>query len=523
MTVISSLGGASGVTPFSSPATGSPATVLRAAQTVALDEAPSSPAASTSSVVWLGQGASTAASSTYNQAGALPDAIATAMTKNVEARNSASPFADVGAAVLNRFRTDGTNHSQWVPSPRWAASAAADAGATSQAALQADHAVSLRIATASGVKVNVTLESGPQGMAVQIDVAEGELNEDERRAIAALSGAFQEALDGLAEEPPRWSLTKLANGSSPLLSSISLRETRMVDGAEQTIDFQADAKQKSLTVSSVMGVVKVDVDLSKPVTLGSAEQQSAAVSKYLQQFDRAQRRGSGDEALMGTFKDVFSAMHTSYGAAQVPAADTSIRRLPTADAHRSLLSGLADFSASIEQVRDASNPARPKELDGFSFQASQSSQVSGKAGWDLAVSQTQQSALTASYHRSLSPDVQLALTQDEKSQNYLYFQIHDTTNSKTDVGYQEGVLATATLNESRTQSTQVSRFIKGKQVDQSFTPSSESNSRNLLSLVQAAKLDEAENDPMAPRDQAEEILRRKYLDLARQAADLRMG
>lgn len=519
MTVISSLAGATGAAPLSTPVT-----VIRAGQIVnpAVDSAQAAGSAK-SSVVMLGQGISTTAGSVYDETGTVPDALAIAMSKSVDARTRVSPFADVGAAVLNRLRTDGGSHSQWMPATRIAASAAADAGPLSEAELQPDNAVSLRIATASGVKVQVTLQSGKEGMAVQIDVAEGELNEDERRAIAALSGAFEDALDGLAEEPPRWSLTKLANGSSPLLSSISLHQTRMVDGAEQTVEFQADAKQKSLTVSSVMGVVKVDLDLTRPVTLGSAEQQSAAVSKYLQQFDRAQRRGSGDEALMGTFKDVFAAMHTSYGAAQVPAADTNIRRLPAADAHRSLLSGLADFSASIEQVRDASNPARPKEIDGFSFQASQSSQVSGKAGWDLAISQTQQSALTASYHRSLSPDVQLALTQDEKSQNYLYFQIHDTTSSKTDVGYQEGVLATATLNESRTQSTQVSRFIKGKQVDQSFAPSSESNSRNLLSLVQAAKLDETENDPMAPRDQAEEILRRKYLDLARQVADLRMG
>lgn len=521
MTLISSLAGATGVAPLSTPVT-----VIRAGQTIApVATSADATASSRSSVVMLGQGVSTAAGSVYDETGTVPDALAVAMSKSVDARTRINPFAEVGAAVLNRLRTDGANHTQWMPSTRIAASAsaAADAGPLSEADLRADNAVSLRIDTASGVKVQVTLQSGKEGVSVQIDVAEGELNEDERRAIAALSGAFQDALDGLAEVPPRWSLTKLANGSSPLLSSISLRETRLVDGAEQTVDFQADAKQKSLTVSSVMGVVKVDVDLTKPVALGSAQQQSAAVAKYLQQFDRAQRRGSGDEALMSTFKDVFSSMHGSYGAAQVPAADTTTRRLLAVDAHRSLLSGLADFSASIEQVRNAINPAKPKEIDGFSFQASQSSQVSGKAGWDLAVSQTQQSTLTASYHRSFSPDVQLALTDDEKTQNYLYFQIHDTTSSKTDVAYQEGVLATATLNEARTQSTQVSKYIKGKLLDQSFMPSSESNSRNLMSLVQAAKLDETENDPMMPRDQAEEILRRKYLDLAHQAADLRLG
>ncbi|MGE8632637.1 MAG: hypothetical protein ACN6P8_03895 [Achromobacter piechaudii] len=514
MTLISALAGAPGAA-----SSGSPLTVIRAAQPVTLADASATPR---SSVVMLGQGISESAGSVYDETGTVPDALAAAMAKGVAARTRVSPFADVGAALLNRFRTDGASHAQWAPAARLATPATAEAGPLTEAELQPDNTVSLRITTASGVKVQVSLQSGKEGMAVQVDVAEGELNEDERRAIAALSGAFQDALDGLAEVPPRWSLTRLANGGSPLLSSISLSQSRIVDGATQTIDFQADSKQKSLTVSNVTGVVKVDVDLTKPVTLGSATQQQAAVAKYLQQFDRAQRRGSGDEALMGTFKDVFLAMHGSNGAAQVPAADTTTRRLPAADAHRSLLSGLADFSASIDQVREASNPMRPKEIDGFSYQASQTSQVSGKARWDLAVSQEQSTTLTANYHRSLSPDVQLALTQDEDSQNYLYFQIHDSSKSKTDVAYEDGVLTQATLNESRTQTTQVSKYIKGKLVDQSVMPSSESNSRNLLSLVRAAKLDELD-DPMAPRDQADEILRRKYLDLARQAADARMG
>ena len=499
--------------------------VSRTAGTVLSADAP------VSTVVRLRQGNNDIGTSTYTQSGAVTDAISTLMSRNVGSRGVAGPFADVGAAVLNRFRTDGGNLSLWSPATAAAPAAYADAAdaaeaasAPAQSALRADNAVSLRIATASGIKVEISLQRGPEGMAVQVDVAEGTLSEDERRAIADLSGAFQDALDGLAETPPRWSLAKLANATSPLLSSISLRDTRLAAGeVVQTIDFNADSSQRTLTVSGLTGVTKVSVDVSKPITLGSAEQQAAAVSKYLSQFDRAQRRGAGDEALMATFKDVFAAMHGSVASVQVPAAATSsgALRLPAADAHRSLLSGLTDFSASIEQVRDAINPAQPKETDGFSFRASQNSAVTGQPRWDLAVSQTQETELTASFHRGLTPQTPLELTKDKESQTYRYFQIHDTTRSQTNVAYEEGVLASASLSESRTQTTQVTTYIKGKLVDQTVTPLSDSTHRDLLSLVRAAKLELDPDDTLTPRDQAEETLRRNYLELARSVASLR--
>ncbi|MGE6916035.1 hypothetical protein [Achromobacter kerstersii] len=512
MTIISSSGSVQSVAPFSTPIT-----QQRAVDTTVPADAPAS------TVVRLSQGGADIGASTYTQTGAVSDAITGLMNRNVGTRGLAGPFTDVAAAVLNRFRTDGGNLSLWVPATQTVGATDAATDAVSQSSLRPDNTVSLRINTASGVKVEIALQSGPQGMAVQIEVAEGqELNEDERKAIAGLAGAFQDALDGLAEDPPRWSLARLANASSPLLSSISMRDSRLVAGeVVQTIDFDADSTQRTMTVSGLTGVVKVALDLTKPVTLGSSEQQAAAVNKYLQQVDRAQRRGAGDETLTSTFKDMFSAMHGSYGSAQVPAADGTTFRKPAAEAHRSLLSGLADFSASIEQVRQATNPAQPKETDGFSYQTSQTSSVSGTPRWDLAVSQEQQSTLTASFHRGLTPQTDLKLTTDKDSQTYLYYQIHDTTRSQTDVAYEEGVLRKATLNESRSQTTQVTMYVKGKLIDQTTTPVTESNKRDLLPLVRAAKLEEDLNDPLIPRDQAEETLRQKFLDLARSAASLR--
>ncbi|WP_438857358.1 hypothetical protein, partial [Achromobacter spanius] len=108
MTVISSLAGATGAAPLSTPVT-----VIRAGQIVnpAVDPAQAAGSAK-SSVVMLGQGVSTIAGSVYDETGTVPDALAVAMSKSVDARTRVSPFADVGAAVLNRLRTDGGSHSQ---------------------------------------------------------------------------------------------------------------------------------------------------------------------------------------------------------------------------------------------------------------------------------------------------------------------------------------------------------------------------------------------------------------------------
>ncbi len=58
-------------------------------------------------------------------------------------------------------------------------------------------------------------------------------------------------------------------------------------------------------------------------------------------------------------------------------------------------------------------------------------------------------------------------------------------------------------------------------MDQTVTPLSDSTHRDLLSLVRAAKLELDPDDTLTPRDQAEETLRRNYLELARSVASLR--
>lgn len=52
---------------------------------------------------------------------------------------------------------------------------------------------------------------------------------------------------------------------------------------------------------------------------------------------------------------------------------------------RALLSGLADFDASISEDARSSNPMRQDEVDAFTFRISQTSTIKGKALQDLSV------------------------------------------------------------------------------------------------------------------------------------------
>lgn len=474
--------------------------------------------ASVSTAVTLGQTAPASGASTYTQSGSLTDPVWVAMSSKALSLGGGNPFSGVGAALLSRFSTDGGNYAQFVPAGRSEAGAQAVSSNAAQPGALADNTVSLRIGAASGAQVEISLRRGTEGMAVQIDVTEGALTEDERNAIASLAGAFEDALDGLAQEPPRLAIAGLADMDTSLLLSVNLRAATRANGVDvQTIEFSADAGQRSVTVTGPSGEVKVGVDLTKPATFGTAEQQAAAVSKYLQQFDSARSRGQGDETLMSIFKDAFSAVHGSYGAVQSQRAQPAgtVERIPASQTHRSLLSGLADFSASIKQTSKTINPGRRDEVDGFTFQVSQNSKVSGQARWNLAVSQDQQSSLKAAFHKSLSPQVALMLTEDKASQNYFYYQVDDVTNTRTDLSYERGTLASASMSQSRNLSMQASKYVQGKLVEHTVTPTVDSFKRDLLPLFHAANLNDPDKNSLEPRDQVQANLRRRYLDLAR--------
>jgi hypothetical protein len=512
MTAISSPGGLQSTIPFSTAHV-----VARAPATTPTG------AASASTRVALGQPASATHSTLYTQTGAIADSLSALMSRNMRAGN---PFQDVGAALLGRFRADGGNYAQSVSAPGVPAQTSSDSALSSRLSLQGDNTVSLRIATASGAKVEISLARGQDGMAVQIDVTDGTLTEDERNAIAALSGAFEDALEGLSQVPPRLDVAGLADVDPAILSSVNLRAVTRANGvAVQTIEFQADSGQRSITYTGAAGEVSVNADLSKPATFGTAEQQAAAIDKALLQFDGARRRGDGDEALMAMFKNAFSAVHSSYGAAQTERSQPAgtVVRVPASASHRALLSGLADYSASITQESKRVNPGRPEEIDGFSLRVSQSSKVAGRAGSNLAVTQEQRSALDASFHKPLSAHQPLALTSDKSSQSYLYYQVKDSVSTRTELAEERGGLTLASMTQSRNLSMQVSRFVGGERVEFTVIPTVDTVTHDLLPMLRAAQLDGQEEDSRQPRDQTETILRRRYHDLARSVAALQQG
>lgn len=447
-----------------------------------------------------------------------PDALSSLMSDNVRASSLTGQFKGLAAALLGRMQNDGGNYSLSIPSAR---AAAIDGVAAPQGPAQADNSVSLRITTASGAKVTVTLESNEKGLGVQIDVGDAKLSEAERNAIAGLSKSFQQAVDGLASVPPKLALGALARFDSSALSSVSLEATVGAEGPDRvSFNFQADAGQRSLTVKTLAGSAQINVDASQPSQFGSAQQQSAAIDNYLSRFDSAQKRGEGDAALMALFKSGFADLHKSYGAWAPQGSATTRLGLP-ADVHRTMLSGLADFSASVNQASIASNPMQPRELDGFSYETSQNTSTSGSPRLDLAISQQQQSSLAASFHRALAPGQQLNLTTDPDTQNYAFHQIRDNYSNQTNIAYEDGELAKASFTETNSLSTVVSKYIKGKLVDQSSIPSTQTRSRDLMELLRAADLKSPLEDPRTPRDQVEATLIRKQEELAQAVARLR--
>jgi len=449
------------------------------------------------------------------------DSVSTAIANAITARSAAGRLEGVASALLARFKTDGSNYSQSATfsSGAGAVDGLAEALPTSLPG-QAEDAYTLNITTASGVKVAVTLGNGADGMAVQIEVTDGELNESERNAIAGLSKAFQDAVDGLASVPPRMALASLAKFDSAVLSSVSMQATSTANGViNQSVEFSADSKQRSLTIKNADGVVKVNVDVSKAALMGNAQQRAAAVADYVQQFEAARSRGRGDEALMSTFKDAFAELHQSYESGAAPSSQAP-RIVAAGYTYRSLLSGVADFSASVSQTMDASNPYKPGEVDQFTYQVSQSSSVSGRPLFDLGVKQEQRANLAASFHTALTPQQKLDLSNDKDSQNYKFYQIKDEVISQTGIRYEQGFLAEATLTHSRNLSMRVQTYVKGEVIEEALIPVLETKTRDLLSLVRAADLEPTEAERLQRRDPAaaDAMLLGKHLALARAVA-----
>ncbi|WP_394779911.1 hypothetical protein [Undibacterium sp.] len=426
------------------------------------------------------------------------DPLSYLMAYNFSFQAPTGRFTGLGSAMLDQIKDGVTNISQTVQqgvaqgvsstqaNPYAGTDGTGGAGAIISAQQPSLHGVGanqveLNITTKSGVKVSLTLDSQDNGLAIQMK-ADGPLSDSERSALANLSKGFQAAIDGIASDPPKIQLDGLTQFDPNVLASVDLHAAVQASGnVSQSVDFHADAAKRTVSLSGPSGEASISVDLSKPASWGSQAQQAKATASYLKQFDQASSRGHGDASLMAMFKDAFTEMNSNYGKLQPQSA--LLPSITLADQDHAMLTGLADFSASVTQTATSPNPMRAGEKDSFSYQTSQSTSIKGADQSSREISQTQQSALQARYHESDTPDIPLRLTTAQESQNYNYYTINDTASSTMDMAYKKGILVTATLSQSASQSTRHQKYVMGHLKEDTTTPVQSSLTQDLVKTL----------------------------------------
>ena len=353
----------------------------------------------------------------------------------------------------------------------------------STAATQTDNQGTLSVKTASGAEVELTQAS--DGSGIEIKVNKGTLSEAERSALEKLSDGFKKAMEGLTGQPPRLDLSGLTKFNSAVLTSVDL-QAKVTGENKLTLAFHADTNTRSVKSTGTLGTVDISVDMSKRAILGNEGQQQRALSQYLTQFDRAQSRGEGNSTLMAMFKDAFTALNSHYDSSSPAKSRQQTLYLSVTRTDKNMLTGLADFTASVTQTPQSPNPIRLSEADTFSYQVSQTSTLSGTSDQNRNITQKQQSHLTASFHKALTSGLQLALTADRNAQNYFYTQIDDKAESTTEVQYRKGALVSATLDQLASTSTREQKYVRGELMSDTTTPEQKSTSTDLLGKLQSA-------------------------------------
>ncbi|KAF1042548.1 MAG: hypothetical protein GAK35_02662 [Herbaspirillum frisingense] len=466
------------IAPLSSASTYQPGAAVRS--NAAGAAAPASAADTSSTTVALGGQNNAANVALYSASGLIgpnkqpvwetrqPDAISSLMAGAVGAKDLAGRLQGLGKALLDHVSEGGNGYAQSVLFSDLAMQGDAGVQGVLRDQLKrfATDSVGLSVTTTGGAKINFSVSANSDGIAVNVDLEQGSLTDADREALRKLGDAFQTAINGLAQQPPKLALDGLMKFDASQLAAVDLKAKI---GDDQTVQFHADAEQRSLSTSGAAGTMKVAVDLKNTAILGSGDQRQRAISSYLEQFDAAARRGHGDAGLTDLFKDAFAQLNGNYPAqGYVPG-----KPIPTVSADvndRQMLSGLADFTASISQTTASPNPLNHSEIDGFDYQVSQTTSITGQSQANRGITQEQHSNLKASYHESLQPGLPLKLGTDRQSQNYTYHQIDDQASSKLEIGYDKGFLAKALLSQSASQNTRVTKYVMGEKVSDVSTP-----------------------------------------------------
>ena len=483
------------------------------AATTSRADTPSSLAPSPSAIVAVGgpPAVSSLVPSPMVWESATRDKVSEAMTKSFSSYAFGGRFSGLGAAMLGQAKLGNYNFSQAMRQPPpstmpnvYGASAIAPGSLHGNG----EDRVTLSITTKSGVEVKLSLDSQGDGLAVNMTTS-GDLSDAEASALGDLAKGFQAAIDGLGRDTPKIKLEGLMQFDQEQLASVKLHAEVKVRGEQesvQTLDFQADGAQRKISFSGVAGTLDLKVDASQLNTLGSRERQAKALDSYMKQFDQAASRGHGDAGLVAMLKDSFTALHSNTAAPQAATDTPETGKWRLAAEDKSILTGLADFSASISQVVKFSNPMRSSEKDGFNYEVSQKTEQVGASQDARSIRQQQQSKLSASFHQTLVPGVPLRLTTDTESQNYTYHQIEDTASSDAQVAYKDGKMVKASLRQEAHQSEHVMKYFLGKLESDKTTPGNYSVLRDLLPVLGPYRTDELGMTPEKKAEQRQQAM-----------------
>lgn len=417
------------------------------------------------------------------------DGISKTIAQNFPASTLSGRLRGLGQLMLQQLGGGENDFSQSVYLPSTNAVPSATLASAMQSALHtgADNQIALSVTLRDGAKVQIALGDQNNGLAASITVTGGTLSDADRSALLKMAGGFQQAIDGLASSSqPRLSLDGLLQQyDARVFASVDLHASVDATGqGAQTVDFHIDGKQRSVQTSGPSGSMQISVDTSNPAILGSAGQQAQAIGNYLQQFAAAGTRGHGNAQLIALFSSAFQSLNSHYGSTP---SNTSSRSPVLGDAAHSMLTGLADFSATLTQTAQSVNAMKPDEVDSFSYQVSQRTAEQSRGRYDYTINQTQQSQLHASYHAPLQAGGSLALNGGKAAQNYYYYQINDSAQSQATISYVDGALAQATLKQSAGASLRIQKYVMGDLQEDIVTPGRQSWSKNLLGLLDNAR------------------------------------
>ncbi|WP_087501167.1 hypothetical protein [Pseudomonas sp. SID14000] len=449
-----------------------------------------------SSRISIGQSTTSAETGTYNAKGTLDsrparyvwehdgiDKLSMYMYSAIQSSSTGSRFRGLGAALLEQLAANG---GQRISQSGFAVNSGTATEpmllGLQQSRLRefATDSVTFTLNTASGATVSLGLFNSASGLAVDAEVLGGNLTVNELKGLSMLADSFQTALNGLTQTPPSLKLGTLVTLDPTLFTGLKFEaQLETADSGRQTFTLQMDQHTRRMELQASSGNVKMNFDTQGGTLLGSEAQRQAAVSNYLAQFDAAQKRGNGDEHLMTLFKDGFRQLTSVDDATLRPKNHDTLLNQTS----RLLLSGMADFNASVTQPERRINPMRKNEVDSFEYNVSQTTTLRGGAA-NRSLQQDQQSDLKAAWHESLNPWVELRLSLDSESQDYRYHEVHDQASSSTRMAFANNVMIEATATQQASQQERVRTYQQAElQADETTTAAAE-QSRDLLDMLE---------------------------------------